>query len=204
MKHPSSRNLFAYWRTRCRGRLRPSSRDIRAADLGALLLDMIVFDVRGNGRSVTRFAGPGVAARFNQDVAACDMLNFFREADRRTLLRSLEDAFGSGSGFVAGVRAETFGGGVLALELLCLPLSFSSANRRFIGSLVKVGGNSESNRVKARILGLSLHSMRILHPEVDGDRGDGRDGHLRPPPADHPMLSSRRYGHLRVLEGGKV
>lgn len=203
MKHPSSRGLFGYWRNRRRGWQLPSSHDIRAAELGSLLIDMFVFDIRQCGRVSMRFAGPGVAARFNQDVIECDLLKFFRDADRKMVARSLSDASGRGSGFVAGVRAETFGGGVLALEMLCLPLSLSSGHRRFIGSLVKVGGNSDTNRVKSRILGLSVHSMRILHV---GDVATCADGHgsPRPPPADHPMLASRRYGHLRVLEGGKV
>ena len=63
---------------------------------------------------------------------------------------------------VAGVLGETLGGGVISYEMLLLPLSGEDGAAGAIGSMVRIGGHDETNRIRARIVAQSLRSIRFL------------------------------------------
>jgi hypothetical protein len=84
--------------------------------------------------------------------------------------------------------------------MLLLPLSGDAGAAGAIGSMVRIGGHEETNRIRARISGQWLRSIRFLSPPPAPMPRTAFP--LRPPPA---RLSQhrRRYGHLTVLTGGK-
>jgi hypothetical protein len=107
---------------------------------------------------------------------------------------------------VAGVLAETVGGGVVALEMTLLPLAGARGAAGAIGSMARIGGHDETNRVRGRVVGQSLRSIRFL-PDT---ALPGRPRRVMAvPPAGLRLASAaaiptpRRYGHLTVLSGGK-
>jgi hypothetical protein len=102
---------------------------------------------------------------------------------------------------VSGVLAETMGSGVISYEMLLLPLAGDNSTAGAIGSMVRIGGHEESNRIRARIVAQSLRSIRflpVIGPEV-------AEPHLKGASMASiaGLQARRRYGHLTVVTGGK-
>lgn len=96
--------------------------------------------------------------------------------------------------------AETVGGGFTSFEMLLLPLTGESGAAGAIGSMVRIGGHEEANRIRARIVGQWLRSIRFL-PEPEPARAARLPAaYMVPAP---PAGSGRRYRHLTVVSGGK-
>ena len=86
--------------------------------------------------------------------------------------------------------------------MLLLPLAGENGAAGAIGSMVRIGGHDELNRIRARIVAQSLRSIRFL-PGVGNRSGAG---YIPAPPTSsrQPHLGTRRrYGHLTVVSGGK-
>jgi phytoene/squalene synthetase len=84
--------------------------------------------------------------------------------------------------------------------MLLLPLSGERGTAGAIGSMVRIAGHDETNRIRARVIGQALQSIRFLP--------DRRSGALRIgfPGASTDLAAfgmPRRYGHLTVVPGGK-
>ena len=96
--------------------------------------------------------------------------------------------------------AETAGGGLINYELTVLPLRGENEIDQAIGSLVRVGGHEETNRVRDRIIAKVLRSVRILE-ERDKAFLQSRDITHKLPPLPKSSQIRKRYGHLAVVGG---
>jgi hypothetical protein len=74
------------------------------------------------------------------------------------LERDLKAMAKRATGLVAGVLAETVGAGFSMFEMLLLPLAGDGGTAGAIGSMVRIGGHEEANRIRARIVAQSLRS----------------------------------------------
>lgn len=213
MKHPISRDLFAYWNL-CRGNsAAPDSGTIDPLQLGTKLVDTFLIRIHSDGTPGIRFCGSNIAARFGRDLTDESFLDLWAGRDRDAISRHLEALTARPAGFVAGSLAETAGGGFTAYEYTLLPLVTTSYCDRAIGCMVRIGGNDSANRLRIRILSQELRSARIFDP---GSIGESLIGIKRSPlrsatddddfDPDPPILSapsSKRFGHLYVVDGGK-
>ncbi len=105
------------------------------------------------------------------------------------------------TGTVAGVLAETAGGGVISYEMLLLPLAGENGAAVAIGSMVRIGGHDEANRLRARIVAQSLRSIRFL--PVAGSLTSPSPAKAAPALSTADLGIRRRYRHLTVVTGGK-
>jgi hypothetical protein len=202
MKHEVSTALYAYWVSRHHDTAVRAS-GIRPNELAPLLpyLFLIELDPSEQPRFRFRYCGVAVARCYGRDLSDEDFLPLWSPDDRMTLQRDLRAVAFRSSGMVTGLLAETMGGGITSYELLLLPLAGDNNTAGAIGSMVRIGGHDDSNRIRARIVAQSLRSIRFL-PIVDS-------GNRKPHPrgASLGQLSHlgarRRYGHLTVVTGGK-
>jgi hypothetical protein len=180
MKHEVTLALHAYWQS-CQGDdgVRPTS--MRAAELAPLLPFLFLVDINPPAEPRFRFCGAALAMRYGRDLTDEAFLPMWSAQDRSTLLHDLKLVAAGSAGLVAGVMAETVGGGFTSFELL-------------------LGGHEETNRIRARILAQWLRSTRFLSARINGHAPSLV---ARFVPTDFAPPPRRRYGHLTVLSGGK-
>lgn len=211
MKHPSSLKLHGYWLS-CRGAMGVSASAIRAAELAPIVPALFLFDLNGAGASRFRFCGEAIARRFGRDLTDEDFLGLWTGEDRALLAGHLRTIAAHSIGLVAGVVGETLGGGATAFEMLILPLEGQTAAAGAIGSMVRVGGHEETNRLRARLTAQSLRSVRFLAATArtasadlvpsEPTNGTGLLAEMRAAAA--PGDIRKRYRHLSVVPGGRA
>lgn len=202
MKHDTSRALYRYWLD-CHGESGVRAAAIRAAELAAILPNVFLIDLDDaiEPRWRFRFCGASIATRYGRDLSGESFLELWSLGDATTFKRDLYAPAFRSTGMAVGLLAETVGGGFAAYEMLILPLAGDSGAAGAIGSMAHVGGHEETNRVRARIVGQSLRSIRFL-PQVG--RNAVRTGFVvNPALLAQPQNLRKRYGHLTVVTGGK-
>ena len=199
MKHQTSHALYAYWESRRRSG-GVSAGDICAAELAPILPSLFLIDILPCANPRFRFCGGNLAALYGRDLTDESFLAQWNAHDRLALRRAFSDLEIESTGIVAGMMAETIGGGFTAYEMLLLPLAGEHAPAGAIGSMVRVGGHEETNRVRARIVAQWLRSFRFL-PEIEQ-----LAPHMLPPVAEPDTSNGalRRYRHLTVVAGGRA
>ncbi len=190
MKHATSIALHEYWQS-CHGRTGVPVNEIRAVELAPILPSLFLVDLDLATGFQFRFCGATIARRFGRDLCNESFLNLWNGADAEAIQRHARAMSVHGTGLVAGLMAETVGGGFTSFEMLILPLTGETGHAGAIGSMVRVGGHEEMNRIRARILSQSLRSIRFL------------PGARRPRPRQlgAPPARQKRYGHLTLVGG---
>lgn len=199
MKHATSIALHEYWRKRhADGGVTASQ--IRAVELAELLPSLFLIDFHRLTGPRFRFCGLNLSRRYGRDLAGEDFLDVWNVDDRRTMERHLSVVSMRSAGFVAGVMGETLGAGFTSFELLLLPLSGVSGTAGAIGSMERIGGHEEMNRIRARLVSQTLRSVRFLPAPTQPGSPFSLLG-IVPPTATprHP----RRTPHLSLVIGGK-
>ena len=202
MKHEISAALYDYWLSRHHEEAVRAS-GIRPGELSALLPSLFLVELDPSEQPVFRFryCGVAIARGYGRDLADEDFLALWNPSDRATFQRDLRVPAFRSTGMVAGVLAETMAGGMISYEVLLLPLAGDFRPAGALGSMARIGGHEETNRLRARIVAQSIRSIRFL-PLV------GLETRL-PHPKIGPAISigdlhaRRRYGHLTVVTGGK-
>ena len=200
MKHATSIALYAHWQNRQRHE-GVRARAIQADELASFLPSIFLLGMDRQADPTFRFCGVTIAARYGRDLCHEPFLGLWEGDDQILLNSELRKMREQSSGLVAGILAETFGGGFTSFEMLLLPLSAERGVAGVIGSMVRVGGHEETNRIRSRLISQSLRSVRFLPlPAKASPR------RLRETPAAYVLGSSgerpRRYGHLTSLPGG--
>jgi len=198
MKHATSIALHGYWQSR-RGRTGSAAGGIQAAELAPILPSLFLIDLDLAAGCRLRFTGGAFAARYGRDLTGESFLALWNAEDRGALQRHLGVVATRTAGMVAGMLAETVGGGFTAFEMLVLPIGGAGSAAGAIGSMVRVGGHEEMNRIRARLVTQSLRSVRFLAP-VERAIATG-DEIPEAPPATRSVL--RHCRHLTVFPGGK-
>ena len=121
MKHPSSREFFAYWDSR-RGNARaPDRSEIEPHALRELLGDIFVLAYEDGGGYPFRVAGTRVCALFGQDVKNKSFSALFDPESRGEIEEIVSAVAEETLPAIAGITATSEGGERAHLELLLLP-----------------------------------------------------------------------------------
>ena len=118
MKHSVSRQLYAYWNRRRGNRPAPDRTAIEPYDLGPMLVDTFLLDLRSMNRTNIRFCGSTIAMRYGRDLADEDFLALWSDEDRQSLAHHLSLMAEDAVAMAAGVVAETAGGGFMTLAMI--------------------------------------------------------------------------------------
>jgi hypothetical protein len=123
MKHPSNRDLFAYWNDR-RGFARaPDRSEIEPGAVRGLLGDIFVLSYDADGGFPFRMAGTRLCALLGGDVKDRSFLAQFAQPSRREIGEIVTVVCEETLPAIAGVTASAPDGSIARLELLLLPFN---------------------------------------------------------------------------------
>mgnify|MGYP001062781058 CR=1 FL=1 len=123
MKHPSSREFFAYWDEKRAGAAAPERNELEPGPIRELLGDIFVLSYDPIGGYPFRVAGTRVCALLGHDVKGQEFAGLFASASRHEIEDILGVVAEEKLAAVAGLTAEVPGGKAVPLELLLLPFS---------------------------------------------------------------------------------
>ena len=159
MKHPVSREFFAYWQSK-RGEARaPERGDVDPSALRELLGDIFVLSYDAAAGYPFRVAGTRVCALFGRDVKDRSFSALFSPDTRREMEEVVAAVGDEMLPAIAGLTAMTPRGATTHLELLLLPFN----NRAH--APISLTGMLAPFETHGDTLGeLALTSWRYIHP----------------------------------------
>ncbi len=207
MKHPTSRQLHAYW-NRLRGpRSAPERGEIEPGEIRNLLADSFILEIDPARRTcAVRLAGTRLCALFGRELRGGPFAGFWAagagggEADRigADPWNLVETVAADTVGMVAGLTGITARGESLDLELVLLPLRHrGKTETRMLGAL---SPHTIPPWLGIRpILHVETVSQRVLAPAADAAARDFAETLPEPATASRPL----RFGQLLVPAGGR-
>jgi hypothetical protein len=123
MKHPSSREFFAYWDEKRGAARAPDRSDLEPGAVRELLGDIFVLSYDGASRFPFRVAGTRVCALLGCDLKDKSFSALFAPNNRREIEEIVAVVAEEMLAAVAGITATTEDGAPAHLELLLLPFS---------------------------------------------------------------------------------
>jgi len=158
MKHPSSREFFAYWDEKRGDARAPERRDIEPGAVRGLLGDIFVLSYDSDAGYPFRVAGTRISALLGRDLKDQSFSGLFTAESRG----EIEDVIGYVAeetlAAVAGITATSDNGMIAHLELLLLPFNTRAHTPISLAGLL---APFESNVTTLR--DFRLTSWRYLH-----------------------------------------
>ncbi|MBA7467999.1 hypothetical protein ES707_03239 [subsurface metagenome] len=158
MKHPSSREFYAYWDKMRGSASAPDRSDIEPSAVRELLGDIFVLSYDAEAGYPFRVAGTRVCALLGRDLKDQSFSALFSDTARREIQDMIAVVAEETIPAIAGLTATSESGETAHLELLLLPFS---ARAHAPVSLTGVLAPFESDRNSLRDFGLT--SYRYLH-----------------------------------------
>jgi hypothetical protein len=123
MKHPSSREFFAYWNEKRGDARAPDRSEIEPGAVRGLLGDIFVLSCDGAAGYPFRVAGTRVCALLGCDLKDRSFSALFAPEQRREIAEIIAAVSEDMLAAVAGITATSQDGAAAHLELLLLPFS---------------------------------------------------------------------------------
>jgi hypothetical protein len=168
MKHPSNRDLFAYWNERRGTRLAPERADIEPSAIRQVLGDTFVLEASRFGGHPFRLAGTRLCALFGRELKAESFVQLWQRSGQTAMRELIAVVMEEKVGVVASVTGTTSDDTLLTvkLELLMLPLAYESrAEARVLGALAPL---TAPYWLGAKAIGpLTLGMFRHIGPAVE-------------------------------------
>jgi hypothetical protein len=158
MKHPTSREFFAYWDAK-RGHARaPDRSEIEPGAVRELLGDIFVLSYDNDAGYPFRVAGTRVCALLGRDLKDQSFSTLFAEDGRREIEDVITCVAEEMLAAIAGITAKSEDGSAAHLELLLLPF-----NNRAHAPLSLTGSLAPFESDPGTLGDFKLTSWRYLH-----------------------------------------
>jgi hypothetical protein len=198
MKHPASRELYAYWNQLRGDAAAPRRAAIEPADIRAILGDTFILEVADRQTYRFRLAGTRLCAAYGRELKGRNLLDFWSAEDREGMATLLAAVSEDAAATVLGIEATSGRDRDLSFEMLILPLWHDGPlYDRVLGVLAPMARPywlGTQPIVRQRIT-----SLRLLWPEEQP-----RFMMRAPAPAPVPLPAAiARRGSLVLLQGGK-
>ena len=144
MKHPSSREFFAYWDGKRGGARAPDRSEIEPGAVRGLLGDIFVLSYDGTSGYPFRVAGTRVCALLGRDLKDRSFSALFAPDCRREIDDIIAVVAEELLGAVAGINATAADGSLAHLELLLLPFNTRAHTPISLTGLLAPFGTSHS------------------------------------------------------------
>ncbi len=199
MRHPVSKDLFAYWNGLRGARAAPDRSDIDPAAIRHVLADSFIIEVDSACLFPIRLCGTRVNALRMSEQKGESFLGLWTPEDRRSVAAALLTVVDGATPIVAGARSRSPLDAPrqdMTFELLLLPLRhFGKTHSRLLGSLAPCEQKDWFGKVTTP--GLDLVSMRVIRPNETPAPGLKRAPALS---SSNPRSIAPR---LVVYQGGK-
>lgn len=123
MKHPASREFFAYWDEKRGLNAAPDRSELEPGPVRELLGDIFVLSYEPDAGYPFRVAGTRVCALLGEDLKGKEFAGLFESTSRIDIEDILGAVTADKLAAVVGVTARTSGGRPIPLELLLLPFN---------------------------------------------------------------------------------
>ena len=123
MKHPSSREFFAYWDAKCGDARAPDRSEIEPGAVRELLGDIFVLSYDNDAGYPFRVAGTRVCALLGRDLKDASFSALFTPDGRREIEDIISYVAEEMLAAIAGITATAEDGSTAHLELLLLPFN---------------------------------------------------------------------------------
>jgi hypothetical protein len=161
MKHPASREYFAYWDGKRGDARAPDRSDIEPGAVRELLGDIFVLSCDAEAGYPFRVAGTRVCALFGRDMKDKRFIDLFAAASRHEIEEITAVVADEMLPAITGLTATSPRGAITHLELLLLPFN----NRAH--APISLTGMLAPFETGPDLLGeLTLTSWRYIHPPV--------------------------------------
>jgi hypothetical protein len=144
MKHPSSREFFAYWDEKRAGARAPDRSEIEPGAVRGLLGDIFVLSYDAAAGHPFRVAGTRVCALFGGDMKDRSLTALFAPESRREIEDIVTVVAEEMLAAVAGITAAADDGSPAYLEMLLLPFSHRAHAPISMTGLLAPFGNGHS------------------------------------------------------------
>jgi hypothetical protein len=122
MHHKTSHVLYAYWNEVRGKRIAPRRFEIEPARIGSVLPETFILERVEDGNYRFRLAGTRIVEMFGTELRGQHFIDFWDDADRKTVTGQLEAVSGQGGVSVLGLEAATADGRSATFEAILLPL----------------------------------------------------------------------------------
>jgi len=191
MKHPSSRELYAYWNLRRGLRAAPERADIEPGAIRRVLADTFILAFDEAAGHPFRVAGTRVCALFGRELKNESFLGLWSGESRDLVRDVVSVAAGETVGVIASAEGSSTDDTAQELELLVLPLRHRGrTDARILGALGPSGTTHWLGTAALREL--TLGGLRYL--------GAGLED--APPTAPARLEAKIRHGWV-VYDGGQ-
>lgn len=196
MKHASTRDLYVYWDSLRGTRTAPERVDIDPAAIRRVLGDTFIIEVDESGRYPFRLAGTRLCALMGHELRGSSFLEGWLGVDAEEAVRLLSAVVDESAAVVVGVEAHSNQGHTLELEMLLLPLRHRGrTHSRILGSLTPAEAPYWIG--VCPIARLAIRSIRVIWPSTNEPVASA--------PVRAPLPEGvRRFGHLTVVDGGRL
>lgn len=203
MKHPATRELFAYWNELRGSRSAPERGDIDPAAIRGILADTFMLDADAAAGFPIRLAGTRVNGLFDAEQKGREFLSLWQPAERRNVAAVLMTVSDGACPVVAGALAAPRGQEPIAFELVYLPLRhYGRTHARILGLVKAVQTPAWLGLLPAGEL--SLTSLRMVEPgeTVVPTRVAVGQEHA-PGPMSFGEVAPAERPYLRLIQGGR-
>ena len=194
MRHPASRQLFAYWNELRGPRAAPERDAVDPAAIAGVLSDTFVLEVDADLAFPFRLSGARTNALFERQLKGRSFTELWRPQDRDAVRAMILTVLDGACPIVAGARARAAHPPALELELLLLPLRHSGkTHARLLGCLSPARHPTWFGLMPAD--NIELISMRVVRPMRDAPAQT-----LQPASVGSRARENRRF---TVYDGGR-
>lgn len=206
MKHPATRELFAYWNELRGARSAPERGDIDPTAIRSVLADTFMLEVDLAHGFPFRLAGTRVNGLFDAEQKGREFLSLWQPAERRNVAAVLMTVADGACPVVAGALAAPCGQEPSAFELLFLPLRHHGRTHARILGLVKAA-ETPTWLGLLPIGHLSLKSLRIVEAReanvLPARMAIGHEAVAQEAEMFFGDVTPTTRPYLRVIQGGR-
>lgn len=210
MRHENSRQLHLYWNVLRGSRSAPERSEIEPSDIRSILGDTFILEVSNALRTISfRLAGTRLCAAHGRELKGLGYLALWSEEDNFEIARAVNRVYAHNTPMLLSYVAHTGSGRFVEYESVLLPLASAlDGNQRVLGIASPL--KSPFWLGAEPVTALTLRTCRPAQPISD----ENQDAPAMASPngaLEHHMGgaeelaergSTRRYGHLTLLDGG--
>jgi hypothetical protein len=208
MRHEGTGELFAYW-DKLRGtRAAPERREIAPTSVGSRLADTFILQAVGACEPRFRIAGTRICSVYGRELTGLSFSSLWQTKDRSNISRLVKNCMTSKAVTQVNYEGISTRERRALFELILLPLASEANERHLMGMIIALGRPFwlESDAiVENRIQSVSVIGPHHPTRPLGGEPAKlAPEGVIMTPPPFVQRIISRRVGHLRVVDGGKI